>query len=155
MRGGCLGRSCFHPEFNMIDVQTGTIRFNEPAVEILPSLTRAIFLATSEFSTAKIVVANEPWCSSKLSGYLKERDSFAVILWFRGENLWMVTLMNVNPAFGTSWADWSSDKEQERMLAHDRWLELSLGSKRNFEWGNVCCEYDEKGGFSQIAIKFS
>ena len=52
------------------------------------------------FLDSEIHVENEPWCSWKLQGVWKSGDSFVVVLWFHGEALQMVTLMNVDASFG-------------------------------------------------------
>jgi hypothetical protein len=76
-----------------------------------------------------------------------------VVLWFHGQRLTMISLMDADPRFGTSWTDQSYEKELARKASHDAWLSRAL-PQREVSWGSVWSGYDEKGGFSDIVVKY-
>jgi len=139
----------------MIDRDTGTITFDEPPVVITADLTRDRFLAEPWAASAKDHVVNEPWHSWSLpddcvSGEIR----FGVTLFFHEQSLHSVNLFVVDEQFGTSWSDWSEDKERARADAGDAWLKMSLGRKRSFGWGSVGSHYDPKSAFASINVLY-
>jgi hypothetical protein len=65
----------------------------------------------------------------------------------------MISLMDADPRFGTSWTDQSYEKELARKASHDAWLSQAL-PQPEVSWGSVWSGYDEKGGFSDIVVKY-
>src|SRR5687767_15155513 len=99
----------------MFDAMTGTLTFEQPPVVIAPSLTRNEFLGSSLANDATTHTENEPYHSWKLNGtYRSAGLELLVVLWFRGQQLTMVSLMDPDQRFGTSWADHSLEKELAR-----------------------------------------
>ena len=70
---------------------------------------------------------NEPYCTWKLGGEYRSAISFVITLCFHDERLIRVDLTHVDPKYGTSWSDWSEEKEAQRKAEHDRWLQGHLG----------------------------
>src|SRR4051812_32945152 len=106
----------------MFDASTGTLTFEQPPTVIAPSLTRDEFLGSSLADGATTHVANEPFHSWKLNGTFRSaRLDLLVVVWFRGQKLTMVSLMDPDRRFGTSWADHSREKEMARKASHDAW----------------------------------
>ena len=139
----------------MVDLATGTIRFADPAAEIPASLTRSAFLASPLADGARVSVKNEPWCSWNLGAeYVDQGHRFAVTIYFEGERLDMISIADVNPAFGTSWQDMTDEKERQRHAAHEQWLSRSLGSARRFAWGSVSCGRDHWGNPDGITVTY-
>jgi len=104
----------------MIDVRTGAITFETPPTVITPSMTRDQFLASPLAAGATDHVANEPYHSWKLKGTCRAADlNLLVVLWFHGQRLSMVSLMDPDPRFGESWADHSEANEMARKASHD------------------------------------
>ena len=140
----------------MFEASTGTLTFEQPPTVITPSLTRDQFLASSLADRATTHVENEPYHSWKLNGTFRSAGlELLVVLWFRDQRLTMVSLMDPDPRFGTSWADRSRAKELARKASHDEWLSRSLTSHRNFSWGSVWSGYDDKGGFSDVRVRYA
>lgn len=139
----------------MLDRESGTIKFDEPARSISRGLTRSAFLSSPLCSGAKMLIKNEPYCTWKLGGEYRSAISFVITLCFHDERLIRVDLTHVDPRYGTSWSDWSDEKEAQRKAEHDRWLKGHLGSKRTFGWGKVSSDYDPRAGASSISIAFS
>ena len=140
----------------MFDARTGTLTFEQPPTVIAPSLTRDEFLGSSLADGATTHIENEPYHSWKLNGTLRSAGlDLLVVLWFHGQQLTMVSLMDPDPRFGTSWADYSGEKEMARKESHDAWLARALAPDRNASWGSVWSGYDERGGFSDIVVKYA
>jgi len=94
-------------------------------------------------------------CSTTGETFRSAGLDLLVVLWFRGQQLTMVSLMDPDPRFGTSWADYSGEKEMARKASHDAWLARALAPDRNASWGSVWSGYDERGGFSDIVVKYA
>jgi hypothetical protein len=68
-----------------------------------------------------------------------------------------VDLVATDDRFGTSWDEWSEEKELQRKRFHDSWLNEVLGNERypyDYPWGRVASVYDPKAGFSYVSIKY-
>jgi hypothetical protein len=139
----------------MIDRATGTLIFDRPSLEIHPDLTRTAFLASPAFEHAMHWIINEPHHSWRLlDPCIADGVPLNVVLFFHGEQLTMVELADADPKFGTSWNDWSRDKELARHQAHDDWLTLCLGTQRKFPWGTIWSGYDDRAAGSSIIIRY-
>jgi hypothetical protein len=139
----------------MINPETGSLSFQDPIVEIGPALTRSEFRSASLSEDAADWVINEPWRSWKIAGVcVAESIPFIVVLYFHGERLAMIDLCHSDPKFGTSWNDYSLEKEMSRKASHNRWLAASLGTQRTFPWGSAQSEYDQRSGGSSIIIRY-
>lgn len=140
----------------MLDASNGAVVFEQPSVTIRPSLTRDDFLLSPLAAGARTHVQNEPYHSWKLAGeYFSSGHRLLVVLWFHHQRITALSLTDVDPYLGTSWADYSLEKEMTRKSRHDSWLEKSLGAQRKFPWGKVWSGYDERGGFSSIEIAYA
>jgi len=140
----------------MIDPHNGIITFENPAITIRPDMTRLEFLEASWAHNASDSVVNEPWHSWDLAGEYRSRMiSFLVVLYFHGDRLNMVNLCNGDRAYGTSWSEYSLEKEALREASHNRWLSECIGNKRSFDWGIVWSGIDQRGGGASIVIRYS
>ena len=133
----------------------GTLTFDEPPTVIAPSLTRDQFLAGSLANGATTHVENEPYHSWKLGGTFRSAGvELLVVLFFRGQQLTMMELMDPDPRFGSIWAEVTLDKEMARKACHDAWLSRTLPRHRDSSWGSVWSGYDAKGGFALIRVRY-
>ena len=140
----------------MLDPDRGILSFEQPAVAIAPSLTRDQFLQSDLAADATTHVENEPHHSWRLAPRFRAGAvEFIVVLWFHDQRLVRLTLMDADDRFGTSWAEYSIEKELARKRSHDAWLAASLQSRDEFPWGRVWSDYDERGGFSSITIHYA
>lgn len=53
-----------------------------------------------------------------------------------------------------SWETWNEEEEIKKSKIFNDWLNSELGSKREFDWGNVWASYDPKGGSSSIGVRY-
>jgi hypothetical protein len=140
----------------MFELSTGAITFERPPTVIAPSLTRDPFLGSSLADGATTHVENEPYHSWKLKGTFRSAGlELLVVLYFREQQLTMVSLTDADPRFGTSWDDHSLEKEMARKASHDLWLSRALGPGRNFSWGSVWSGYDARAAFSDVVVKYA
>ncbi len=54
-----------------------------------------------------------------------------------------------------SWDNWSKENELQKKEYFDNWLTKQLGERRKFPWGTVSADFDNKGGFSGIVLRYS
>ena len=54
----------------------------------------------------------------------------------------------------SDWSDWSEKKELENLEFYNDWLKKDIGSQREFDWGQVWADYNRKGGFSSIGLRY-
>ncbi len=139
----------------MIEQATGKIQMSLGDIYVSPLFTREQFLASPIAGQCRELVRNEPFCSFALPAIQFDGHSFAWSLWFRGSVLQRVSIECADAKFGSSWSDWSEEREMARKRFHDSFLQTVLGpdwNQRHFSWGKVLSVYDQKGGFSSIQI---
>jgi hypothetical protein len=140
----------------MIDKKSGELMIESIPLRIGPSLSRKEFLSLPGGKSASIVVKNEPFCSYNIGKHEISGLGFTVTVYFYDELLESISMSSVNDELGTSWSDWSEQKELKRKELHDRWLKNILGNRSpHHKWGEVWSGYDAKGGFSSIEIRYS
>jgi hypothetical protein len=138
-----------------IDERTGSIELPEIGTVISPSLSRSQFLEAPAFSGAAVSVTNEPWCSYILPTIAQPETELSITFQFHGQQLLSLGLMHGAARFGSSWAEWSEERELARKSFHERWLARELGVHLgDYSWGSISSHYDSKGGFSSITIQY-
>lgn len=119
----------------MLERATGNLGFDGTALVVGPGLTRTAFLKAGLPAVTHWI--NEPWHSWILTGRKSGRE-FGVTLFFQGEHLYQVYLVDSDSRFGTSWMNYSPEKERARQESHEAWLigrcTVPPGS---YPWGTV------------------
>jgi hypothetical protein len=141
----------------MIARTTGEVELPSNGVRISPSLTREEFLASALARASRELVRNEPYCTFALPPAQFDAHQFAWSLSFHGSRLESVTIACADPEFGSSWADWSEERELARKRFHDVLLQSVLGPDWNrhpFSWGRVDSVFDQKSGASSIVLRY-
>jgi hypothetical protein len=139
----------------MIDTMTGNLLIDSLPLSLGPSFTRRQFLSSPLAQGARVLLANEPYCTYVTPAYTISGLSFIISLSFFGELLEDIGLEHTAPELGASWSDWSEEKEQRRKQIHDQWLTKQIGAERRvFDWGAVSSFYDAKTGGSDIIIRY-
>jgi hypothetical protein len=81
---------------------------------------------------------------------------FLVVLYFYGQQLESIDLGYSGAELGSSWEDWSEEREMKRKERHDDWLRMQTEDvSRVYDWGEVLSDYDERSGGSSITIRYS
>ena len=138
----------------MIDKASGEIRFN--SLHITPAVTRSEFLGCLAEADVSSLVDNPPYRSYSTRVSDAKGAAFSLAAYFMDEELTMLTISVIEDRFGSSWDDWSKEKEFERQETHSRWLETECGMApgEEFPWGTVASSYDDKAGFSSIVVRY-
>ena len=139
----------------MIDKSTGAIRFTEWPCPVTPDTTRTAFLTSPLAVGAEPEVQNGPWFSWRLAPPECVEGGWFTSLHFHNDTLWQVSMAIGGAEYGSSWSDWSEEKENKRRLRHDAALTQWLGPEPyQFPWGKIWSGYDGKGGFSSITVTY-
>ena len=139
----------------MIDPSTGTINFPDKEIIVSGQLTREQFLSSTLGSQSEVLVRNESYCSFKLPKVNFEGHSYVWSLQFKDSILQSVSITCCDSKFGTSWSDWSEDKQKACKQFHDHLLVSIFGesfSSSRFSWGSVESIYDARAGESSVNV---
>jgi len=148
----------------MIDRDTGALVLRAGRVE--PSTTRTAFRASPLAAPARWDDMHTGWMDAELPSEADGDRKIGVRLIFEGERLDGYRLWIVDPRYGTSWDDWSEEKELAHRDAHDAWLVEKLGPGErarapggmelgySLPWGDVWSTYDPRSGGSSIGVRF-
>jgi hypothetical protein len=146
-----------------LDPATGALKLDDWDTALAPALTRKAFLALPLGKTVRDLVVNEPWHSWQLADCKIGGRPFLLGVFYEGERLDMVQLFLQDRRYGTSWEDFSPEKEKARHAAHWRWLRSQLGNagtrspagdERRFAWGSAGAYYDPRNEESSIVISY-
>ncbi len=139
-----------------ITQDTGVITLPEIGASIAATLSRSQFLQVPVFSCSSVFVQSEPWCSYRLPAIPQKYTDLVIIVQFRGEELFSLELCHGAACFGTSWENWSEERELARKAFHERWLASEVGLRPGkYAWGEIASYYDETGRFSSIAVRYA
>lgn len=134
----------------MIDIKSGDIYINNSQIKLTSSLSEEQFMKTSLYSGGN----TKPFYSVKHSVYIANKN-FKIALYFLNNKLKEIRLYSEEIALGTSWLDFSEQKELETKKEHDKWLENVIGKGPFlYSWGEIISVFDKKGGVSSIIIKY-
>jgi hypothetical protein len=148
----------------VIDRETGALVL--PSGRIGSAVTRTVFLASPLAAQERCVDVSTGWTQVYLTPQAVDGLTFGVKVVFEGEQLDGYSLWIVDARYGTSWDNWSEEKELARRDAHDTWLTAALGPGErrlssngpdlsySFSWGEVWSTFDARGGSSTIGVRW-
>jgi hypothetical protein len=137
------------------DPSSGTLTTDD-GEQIGPGLTRTEFLASPLAATAEPLSINEPHASWRVARSFGRRP-FQLGLFFEADRLQVVVLAQEDALFGSSWTDWSLEREMARKAAHEAWLatfDPAIGHSHGYDWGSVQSIYDDRSAGSQIVLNY-
>ncbi len=151
-----------------IDVTTGMLTILQPALVIGPGLTQEAFRASPLGAASEELTRNPPWLLFGFRHAEAGGERFAGHCCFHGEQVEFVTLTVERPEFGSSWAEFSKEKEKARQEHHNTWLLTQLHDhpathtlwldtptwEWAFPWGRVYSGWDVKNGTTEIVIRY-
>jgi hypothetical protein len=141
----------------IFDRDMGTLTLYDSLV-IRPNLTRQEFEASELARRSEPLVNNPPWMSYALPKGTRKGREVGAQIYFEGERLQRVDLIFARIDGPKSWAEWTRENEMEIQRYHDALLLEEFGppehDRYRFEWGEVASVYDDKGGFSLIAVVY-
>ena len=150
----------------------GTIKLEMPDVSITPRTTRDIFLSSHLFAISKPLNQNVPWSRYSFRPVTADGEHFAGDICFCEGVLYSLILCSIRPEFGSSWNDYSVDKERAKHCFHKELLKRILGrppdehitrvaDERDADagytlpWGEVWASTDMKSAVCDIFIKYA
>jgi hypothetical protein len=148
----------------VIDRQTGALILSSGRIE--PDLRRSAFLASPMGAKAKCDDMHNGWMHLYPGPQTLDGLEFVVRLVFEGERLDSYSMWLDDARYGTSWDDYSEEKQLAQRDAHDTWLVATLGPgerepsprgpelRYTFPWGEVYSTFDARGGSSPIGVRF-
>ncbi|HEY2365512.1 MAG TPA: hypothetical protein VGH87_03960 [Polyangiaceae bacterium] len=92
--------------------------------------------------------------------------TWMIIARFAGGRLAQITLLADDASFGTSWDDYTEEKERARRAVHDAFLVAALGPAQRADdahfsnewtlaWGRVVSTHDPRGGTTDVQILYT
>ena len=141
----------------MLDPATGDVILATTGLRLGRGMTRTEFLASPIGAQATPGTINPPWANYGAVFAAGEVGPFPADLTvqFQDEALAWLTIMNLSAEFGSSWDDWSREKEDARRRAHTEWLRQSALPPGRYSFGEVWSDYSEKDALSQIVIRYA
>ena len=138
-----------------IDPTTGRAAFHELGCALGPTLTRAQFLRMPVAAASTPGDRHGGWSRYQLPAMPQRDTELYAVLHFDGERLASLDLLHSAARFGTSWAEWTQEREQARKTFHEQWLAAELRLPcGEYPWGTVSSCYDPHGGASLIVISY-
>ena len=93
------------------------------------------------------------WTWYRLPPFEDNGVSVAISVGFHIGELRQVTLTDAGAQFGTSWAEWSEQRETQRAESITNWLAQRGLQPGNYNWGSISAGYDTKGGLGSASIR--
>lgn len=85
---------------------------------------------------------------------VSESNEILMSLCFRLGVLDSISIAASHTALGSSWSDWSEEKEQTRAKQTVEWLAAQGYEPGTFTWGEIWADYDAKGGSGSAVIRY-
>ena len=137
----------------MIDPATGEIDLGA-GLRVGAGFDEQAFLASPLGAKAEAQPAAKPWANYRVRYHARGGRLFSVVLRFDAGKLAMVQLVEIEDE-GGGWDSWSEQKEIEKKARHDEWLDALLGPPPyRYSWGEITSEFDPRGGFSSIVVRY-
>jgi hypothetical protein len=138
-----------------ISADTGTIELENETFVLGPDLTHEIFRDSATGRESKLVGYTDVHRSYHLPAVEAHGTTFLLSVSFEGERLTRITWMDGDPSFGSTYAEWSEEKEQRRNDRHHEWLEqwgIALGEHA---WGTVAAGFSGRDEESSVAFIYN
>lgn len=84
-----------------------------------------------------------------------ECDPILMSLCFQAGSLNSISIALNDPDLGSSWADWSEEKERTRADRTEAWLGAQGYPTGNYSWGEIWAACDPKGGSGGAGIRYN
>ena len=137
----------------MIDKDNGEITFDNGFI-LSRKFTRDE-IEKLKFGMKSTLIRNSaPWYVVQLDNIKISGLNFSIVLYFNNNKLIMVDMSISDTKYGTSWDDWTKEKEMDRNRDNKNWLYQYTNGQNEFPWGKIWAGYDEKVGGSSIHIRY-
>ena len=156
----------------MISPEDGSFEISIPKARLASETTIDDFTKSNLFAEARSLGENPPYARYQIGPVTAWSETCYAILYFRAGRLSEMQIAVSREEDGTSWADWSEEKELVKKQFHERLLQGMLGSRQRehaqgssdprsspvryeFPWGVGMSVYDPKGGSSSISVRYA
>lgn len=124
-------------------------------LRISRSLTEAALLSSFQHGQLKRTDMHTGWVWYRLPTFAESELLIVISLGFNSGVLEHVSLSDTHPRYGTSWNDWSEEKELLRARQIGSWLTGKGFASGTYSWGVIWAGYDAKGGFGHAAVQYA
>lgn len=124
-------------------------------LRISRSLTEATLLSAIQPEQLKRTDMHTGWVWYRLPTFVESDLVIGISLGFNSGVLEHVSLSDTRPEYGTSWNDWSEEKELLRAKKIGSWLAGQGFSSGTYSWGVIWVGYDAKGGFGHAVVQYA
>lgn len=136
-----------------IDTDSGALVAAEGT--ITASSTKTQFLMSPLFDMGGWTNERDGWYAAGSIRLNLSGEEFGASVLFRHEQVHSIGLWIEDPQYGTSWNDYTEEKELARKARHETWLNANVPDwRQEFRWGAIWSGFDTKGGFSSILIQY-
>lgn len=139
----------------MITVNNGSIEIKDKLLIITPNLTKQVF-QNSDLYEDVVKEENKSFSIYYVKPQIIGKSKFAMTFFFNETGL--IDFININlsnESTISSWESWNKDREMDKQIAHDKWLERNIGkSPYKYNWGEIDSTYDPRSGSSFITVRY-
>ena len=140
----------------MIDIKTGNITFDKDFVINQNS----DFDSVSKMElgeTQEIDDMGNGWIWLRIKNISNSGYFFNISFAFKNQILKELSFIVSEKKFdlNPNWTDWSEKDELKKLKKYKNWLNKEIGENREFDWGQIWSNYDPKGGFSSIGLRYN
>lgn len=140
----------------MIDIKTGNITFEKDFVINQKSDFDSVSsMELGEFQ--EIDDMGNGWIWLRIKNISNSGYFFNMSIAFKNQILKELNFIVSDKKFdlNPNWSDWSEKEELKKLKKYQNWLKKEIGNKREFDWGQIWSDYDPKGGFSSIGLRYN
>lgn len=124
-------------------------------VALFPGLSENQFTQSSVGSCATSDGSNDGFTRYFANGYWSDAQPISMHLVFSKGVIKLVSISPKWPETPTSWSDWNEENQLRIKQRNDHLLREFLGPPPyKYDWGCIESDYDLRGGFSSIVIKY-
>ena len=126
--------------------------FDHPSGLRISRALRETEVATLEGVSKRDMGTNYVWYS--LPNRNSESENILISLCFHSGTLDSISIALNDPDLGSSWSDWSEQKEWMRADRTEAWLAAQGYPTGTYPWGEIWAGYDPKGGSGSAGIRY-
>ena len=126
--------------------------FDHPSGLRISRALRETEVATLEGVSKRDMGTNYVWYS--LPNRNSGSENILISLCFHSGTLDSISIAIDDPDLGSSWSDWSEQKERMRADRTEAWLAAQGYPTGTYPWGEIWAGYDPKGGSGSAGIRY-
>jgi len=136
-----------------IDPASGSLRFPDLNLELIPGMTEDDFLAATKRLNRDNLGFNDGWQRYSIREPIPEDQKLGMFLVFFNERLNKLGFSWCGK--DETWDNWTEARDLAWKKAYQQALDSELGGRTQFPWGRASVIEDNKGGGTEIWIDYS